>query len=376
MNNANLKQCTYCVMDSSDPDIIFDEDGVCNHCENHRRVLADMPSGQDKKRKLEQLVTTIQKSAKNKEYDCIIGVSGGVDSTYLAYKIKELGLRPLAVHLDNGWNSELAVSNIEKTLDKLDIDLFTYVIDWKEFKDIQLSFLKASVPDAEVPTDHAISAILYRLAAKYNIEYILNGSNFTTEGILPKSWTYGVKDFKYIRGIQKKFGTEKITSFPHYGLIKLAYYRLIKNIKLVRILDLIDYDRDEAMDVLQNNLDWVYYGGKHYESVYTRFFQSYILPKKFGIDKRKAHYSTLINTGNLTREEAINELSKPLYDENIVHDKEFVAKKFDISLEELEDILSLPTKTYADYDNSEQLHSKFLKVTRENSLFKFMRPHS
>ncbi|WP_417446729.1 N-acetyl sugar amidotransferase [Kangiella sp.] len=376
MNNSSFKQCTYCVMDSSDPDIIFDNDGVCNHCKNHRKVLSDMPSGEDKKQKLEQLVTTIQKSAKNKEYDCIIGVSGGVDSTYLAYKIKELGLRPLAVHLDNGWNSELAVSNIEKTLDKLDIDLFTYVIDWKEFKDIQLSFLKASVPDAEVPTDHAISAILYKLAAKYNIKYILNGSNFTTEGILPKSWTYGVKDFKYISGIQKRFGTEKISSFPHYGLIKLAYYRLIKKIKLVRILDLIDYDRDKAMDVLQNNLDWVYYGGKHYESVYTRFFQSYILPTKFGIDKRKAHYSTLINTGNLTREEALNELTKPLYDENIMRDKEFVAKKFEISVDELENILSLPLKTYADYENSEKLHAKFLKATRENSLLTFMKPHS
>jgi len=376
MSEVDYKQCSYCVMDTSDPAIVFDSDGVCNHCKSHKLVLDTLPAGKEKQNKLMALVDKIKTDGKGYDYDCIIGVSGGVDSTYLAYKIKELGLNPLAVHFDNGWNSELAVSNIEKTLKKLDIDLFTYVVDWDEFKDIQLSFLKASVSDAEVPTDHAISSVLYQLAAKYNIKYILNGSNFTTEGILPKGWTYGVKDYKYIKSIQDTFGSKKIKSFPHYGLIKLAYYVLVKKVRLVRILDLIDYDRDEAMDVLQNKLDWVYYGGKHYESVYTRFFQSYILPTKFGIDKRKAHYSTLINTGNMTRNEAVDKLSKPLFDETITEDIEFVSKKFDIPVLELDRILSLPIKNYSDYKNSESLHSKLLDASRTNSFLKFLKPHS
>jgi len=206
-------------------------------------------------------------------YDCIIGVSGGVDSSYVAYVVRQLGLRPLAVHLDNGWDSELAVSNIKNFLNKLDIDLYTHVLDWEEFKQLQIAFLEASTPDSEVPTDHAIMAVLYKEAAKRNIQYIILGVNTVTEAIHAPRWSYGHNDWRYIKSVNRLFGKIKLKRFPHFSLFNLIYYSIIKRIKIVRILDFVNYKKQEAMRILQDELYWKPYGGKHYESIYTRFFQ-------------------------------------------------------------------------------------------------------
>lgn len=351
-------------MDTSDPDIVFDQNGVCSHC---HRYSSELPKrvfhGEIGREKLNILVQQIKRAGKGKEYDCIIGVSGGVDSTYVAYLTKRLGLRPLAIHFDNGWNSELAVANIEKVLDRLGIDLSTYVIDWNEFRDLQLSFLKASTPDGEIPTDHAINALLFREAAKRGIKYIVSGMNFATESMAVKAWAYGHSDWKYIRSIHNLFGTEKLKNYPKYNFIDLFKWTFIDQIKSVSILNYIDYNKDQVMDILQKELDWIYYGGKHYESVYTRFFQGYILPVKFGIDKRRGHLSDLINSGQLSREEALNEIGKVGYPIELqVQDKLFVMKKFDLDSEEFDFLMQQLPKSYKDYPNNERVVQRIKKI--------------
>lgn len=353
MTNA-YRMCIRCIMDTTDPNIQFDENGVCNHCRNYeelaKRHLRLDTAGQEE---LARLVNAIKAKGKGKEYDCVIGVSGGVDSTFATYTVKKLGLRPLAVHMDNGWDSELAVSNIEKFLNKLDIDLYTHVLDWEEFKDLQIAFLKASVSDAEIPTDHAISAVIYRVAIENGVSYIISGSNTATEGILPSSWTYGIGDWRYIKSVHCRFGKTKSKSYPHYSLSDLFYYVFVKKIKAVRILDYIPYVREDAKCILEKELGWRDYGGKHYESIYTRFFQGYILPRKFNIDKRKAHLSTLICSDQMTRSEALEEIRHNPYTEDMQReDKEYVLKKLSLTGEEFERIMSLPTKTHLDYPTS------------------------
>lgn len=341
-------------MDTTDPEIVFDAAGVCNHCHKYdielpKRVF----QGQIANEKLTEIVNKIKQSGKGREYDCIIGVSGGVDSTYVAYLTKELGLRALAIHFDNGWNSELAVSNIEKVLDKLDIDLFTYVIDWEEFKDLQLSFLKASTPDGEIPTDHAINALLFREASKRGIKYIINGMNFATESMAVRMWAYGHSDWKYIKAVHKIFGTSSLKKYPHYSFFNLFYWTFIKRIKVVSILNYVDFDKNKVMELIQEKLNWVYYGGKHYESVYTRFFQGYILPTKFNIDKRIGHLSDLIRSGQLSRENALTELSLPAYDVQMKNiDLDFVIKKLDFNKSSFEKLMNEKPKNFMAYPNS------------------------
>jgi N-acetyl sugar amidotransferase len=341
--------CKRCVMDTTDPDIYFDENGICNHChqydESVKRMVFD---GDEGKEKIQHIVDEIKKSGKKKEYDCIIGVSGGVDSSYVAYKVKELGLRPLAVHLDNGWDSELAVKNIELFLKKLDIDLYTYVIDWEEFKDLQLSFLYASTPDSEIPSDHAINAILHEIAHEKKIKYIIYGCNIRTESHLPRAWSQGHQDWKYIESIQKKFGHLPLTTFPHMDYATLHWYMATHT--TINILNYLEYSKKEAMKVLENELGWKYYGGKHYESIYTRFYQGYILPKKFGYDKRRMHLSSLICSEEITRSEAMEELKNEPYPLELQQqDKEYVIKKFEISDEELGVILKLPIRKFEEF---------------------------
>jgi N-acetyl sugar amidotransferase len=345
-------------MDTTDPDIEFDKEGVCNHCKRAEKLIVDntIVDTVKKNEKLKELVSDIKKAGNGKKYDCIIGVSGGVDSTYVAYLVKELGLNPLAVHLDNGWNSELAVSNIEKTLKTLNIDLYTYVINWHEFKDLQMSFLKASIPDGEVPTDHAIISILYKLANKYNIKYILNGVNYATESIIPKKWGYGYFDFKYISAVHKKFGKVKLKSYPHMNLMNMFYYMFIKKIKFVPFLNYVEYNKTEAMSLIENKLGWIYYGGKHYESIYTRFFQSYILPIKFNIDKRKGHLSSLIVSNQISREKALEELKKEICPANLLkEDLDYTIKKFEISNVDFNQIMQADTKNFQSYPNYDSL---------------------
>lgn len=353
---SKTQVCKRCVMDTLMGDIEFDADGVCNHCRRYDTLMSATPNfdGHGEER-LKKIVDQIKQSGRGKPYDCIIGVSGGVDSTYVAYKVKQLGLRPLAVHLDNGWNSELAVSNIEKTLEKLNIDLYTHVLPWEEFKDLQKSFLKASVPHCEHPTDHAILALMYQIAAKEGIEYIISGSNVSTEGISYREGGRGQRDWKYINAIHKMYGTKKLTQYPHFSLLDTIWYKLVKKQKTVRILNFLDYNKETAMALLQKELGWVYYGGKHYESIYTRFFQGYILPKKFKVDKRKAHLSSLVCSGQITREQAVNELQEPPYAADLQEsDFQFVLKKLSLTENEFEQIMNLPIKSFYDYPSYER----------------------
>jgi len=354
-------------MDTSDSEITFNENGYCNHClEYFENTSKRTYRGKETDQILAQLVEKIKKTGKNKKYDCVLGLSGGIDSCYSAYIARQLGLRVLTVHLDNGWNSETAVKNIKYVVGKLGFDYQSYVLDWEEFKDLQLSFLKASVPEAETPTDIAILAALHKVAAKYNIKYIISGGNFVTEGILPKSWHYDAKDEKYLKSIHKLFGTKKLKTFPTFSFLKEMYYKFIKGIKIIYLLNYIPYSKKEAMKVIEKELDWKYYGGKHYESKYTGFLQSYILPEKFNIDYRLATFSTQICAGEMTREEALTELQNKPYDlEKVYEEKEYVSKKLGISVNEFNEIMKTPKKTHYDYPNNQKILEFIYKIYRK-----------
>ena len=344
-------------MDTSDPDIEFDEKGYCNHCRAYFEHVARLnETNEFSGEQLTEVVETIKQENRGQEYDCILGVSGGIDSSFTAYNAKKFGLRPLLVHFDNGWNSELSVKNIENLVRKLDFDLYTYVIDWEEFKDLQRSFILASVVDIEMLTDHAIMATMFRLARKHKIKYVLSGENIATEFILPKTWMYIIKDTKNIKGIHKQFGDLKLESFPIFGIYELILYRYIYRLDYVKLLNYIDYRKDDAIGIMEKELDWKYYGGKHYESIFTKFFQAYILPKKFGIDKRKAHLSNLICSGQLTRDIALEDMEKELYDPvELEQDKAYVIKKLGFSEDEFGRIMKAASKSHLDYPNGKWL---------------------
>lgn len=355
--------CTRCVMDSSDPDIRFDAAGVCHHCRAYdEAVRSRVRSGAEAEKEIATLVDTMKQAGRRRSYDCIIGISGGVDSTYVAYAVKrQLGLRPLAVHLDNGWDSELAVKNIENVLNKLDIPLDTQVLDWEEFRDLQLAFLRASTPDSEVPTDHAIVATLYRVAKREGVRFILSGNNVRTESHLPPSWSRGHSDWRYIRALNRAFGGRRLATFPHRGLLTQMVDR--RRVQWIDVLNYLDYRKADALGVLQNELGWRYYGGKHYESIYTRFYQGYILPTKFGFDKRKMHLSSLICSGEITRDEALAELSKPPYPAELqASDREYVIKKFGLTESSFDEIMNAPPKRFTDYPSYE--NEPLLNVAR------------
>jgi N-acetyl sugar amidotransferase len=359
-----MHQCINCIMDLTDPDVSFDSNGVCNHCHRYEHLVrVRMTENTMRETALHNLLSEIKNAGSGRPYDCIIGISGGVDSTYVAWLVKKYGLRPLAIHLDNGWNSELAVANIQKTLETLGIDLHTHVIDWEEFRDLQVSFLKASTPDGEVPTDHAIFALLYELANKYGLKHVITGTNVVTEAILPEKWGYGYFDWRYIKDVHRRFGTSRLSTYPHFSLLKLAYYVFAKKIRMVSVLNYVDYDKAEAMQILQNELGWVYYGGKHYESIYTRFYQAYVLPRKFNIDKRKAHYSNLICSNQLTREKAVEMMKEPVYPEDLLaEDRTYVIKKLQLSELQFESIMAAPTKTFENYKTSHALFQYAKKI--------------
>ncbi|MGC2064313.1 MAG: N-acetyl sugar amidotransferase [Thermodesulfovibrionales bacterium] len=371
MGNTNYQICSRCIMDTTDPDISFDEKGVCNHCRSYDSMAAGrIIEGEDRDGRLDHLVNTIKIQGRNKPNDCIIGLSGGVDSSYVAYLAKKYGLRPLAIHLDNGWDSELAVRNIERIVNKLDIELMTHVIDWEEFKDLQRSFFKASVVDIEVLTDHAIFSSIYRIANKRKIRYFLIGSNMTTEFIMPAGWNFRKNDSRNIRAIQKRFGTKKIDSFPSSSMLTFNYYRYFKGIRAIDLLDFVQYDKEEAMNILKKELDWQEYGGKHYESIFTRFYQGYFLPVKFNIDKRKAHYSTLICSGQLTRARALELIREDPYPkEKMAEDKAYVLKKLGFSYEEFDEILRLPVRAHAYYPSDEIIFSFTARLKRIKNFF-------
>lgn len=365
-------------MDSSDPQIVFNSDGYCNHCSDYLRVLENQSSASNTTREeLMQIIRKI-KADDTKEYNCLIGISGGVDSTYLAYLVKEeFGLRPLAIHLDNGWNSKLAVKNISKVVRKLGIDLKTHVINWNEFRELQLAYLKASVLDIEVPTDHAIRAIMYKTAKDHGIEYILRGYNRHTEGIIPKAWTYYKLDLKNLLDIHSKYGKGSLDTYPMMGTSDMKRLERKHGIKTLAPLNYLDFQEEEVRSIITEKLGWTDYGGKHHESVFTRFYQGYILPKKFGIDKRRAHLSNAICQGKITRDEALSELEKPTYDiDDQIRDREYIIKKFELNEGEFEQIMNTPPRSHFEFKS--ELKSRIRKkyLDPRNPLVRFIKRRS
>jgi N-acetyl sugar amidotransferase len=343
-------------MDTSDPEIEFDANGLCHHCRGHRARLAKFRlQGAAGEAALEQLVRDCRRVGRGKPYDCVIGISGGVDSSYTAYKVKSLGLRPIAVHLDNGWDTVEAVTNIQRVLTALEIDLHTVVLDWPEFRDLQLAFLQASTPDSEIPTDHAIGAVMLHTAAKFGLRHVIAGQNLQSEGLGPPAWSQGYHDWLYIRSVHQRFGHVPLRTYPHYGVLEHVFLKVVRGIRRVDFLNWLPYDKEQAKQLLVERFGWQSYGGKHHESVYTRFFQSYILPVKFGYDKRRAHLSTLISSGLMTREQALEEIAKPPCSaQQLAADRLFVIKKLGLTEAQFDAIMALPRKTIFDYPSYER----------------------
>lgn len=365
-SDRNYQMCNRCVMDTTDPDITFDEAGVCSHCKTFDSVIKpNWPSENIGAERLNRMIETVKKYGANKQYDCILGISGGVDSSYLAVKVIEWGLRPLAVHVDAGWNTELAVNNIEVLCKKLDIDLVTHVIDWEDMRDMQLAFLRSNLANQDVPQDHAFFAALYHYANKSNIKYVIEGRNYATESILPSSWGYDAMDAILINDIQQKFGEIKNSKFPTVNFFDYYIkYPILRGMHRLSPLNLIPYNKSVAINLLEENYGWRYYGGKHYESGWTRFFQGYYLPHKFGYDKRKAHLSSMILAGEINREKALHELKKPLYDERLlIDDKEYISKKLGITVSELDELIKANPKNYTDYKNNTFYKKIYYKVS-------------
>ncbi|GGJ63792.1 LPS biosynthesis protein [Sphingopyxis bauzanensis] len=352
--------CARTVMDTSDPAISFDAEGVSNHFHEARaRLEKEYFPGDDGMTRIEAIAEQIRAEGAGKPYDCIMGVSGGADSSYVAIRAHELGLRPLAVHLDNGWNTDTAVSNIELLLRELDIDLYTHVMDWEEFKDIQRSLFRASVPNIEVATDHAITALLYHMAAKHGVRYLLSGSNVETESILPRSWGHDNRDWRSIKAIKRRFGNLAIgmKSYPHLTPTKFLEYILLRKIRFVPVLNYGGYSKAKAVKVMQQSFGYNAYARKHGESRFTRFFQEYYLPTKFGFDKRRAHFSSMIASGTLTREAALAELEHDMYDpvEKMI-DIEYCSRKLGFSEADWSDIMHARPAHATDYPNNGWLY--------------------
>jgi N-acetyl sugar amidotransferase len=366
-DDPQYKQCSLTVMDNiADPDITFDEKGICNYWHEYKIAEKDVFSGSEGQSKLQQLADTIKAKGKGKKYDCLIGLSGGVDSTYVAYLVKQLGLRPLAVHLDNGWNSELAVKNIENIIKKLNIDLYTLVVNWQEFKDIQLSYLKASVVDIEVVSDHAIFSTMYKLAKEHSIGYIISGTNIVTEHIMPTSWLYKKMDFANLKDIHDQFGKVKLKTYPSFDFKKHVYYSAVLRLTPISILNYVPYNKQEIKKFIAEKLDWRDYGGKHYESIFTKFYQAYILPEKFKIDKRKAHLSTLVCSGQMTKETALKELEFPLYKaDDLKQDMEYVLKKFGLSTADFENIVKAMPRKHEEFKTDTNLKQSYMKLLQK-----------
>jgi N-acetyl sugar amidotransferase len=364
----NYQMCTRCVYDTEIDGISFNQEGLCSYCQSYDRLAKkyiDIPDTV-KRSQLDTIVGKIKRLGRNKKYDCILGLSGGVDSSYLAWLSKNLGLRPLVVHFDNGWNSELAVKNIENIVTKLNYDLETYVFNWEEFKDLQRAYFKAGVVDIEVPTDYLIFAVLNKIAAKHGIKYILSGYNYVTEFGMPKGWNYPNKfDNRNLQDIHRKFGKVRLRDFPTFGRFERFYYQHILGIETAPLLNYTSYVKRDVKAFISEELGWRDYGGKHYESIFTRFYQGYVLPKKFKVDKRKAHWSALICSGQASKTEALEDLKNEPYDPQLQkQDLVYVAKKLDFTEEEFKQIMSQPPVPHTFYatETAEDLTWKLFKL--------------
>lgn len=365
-----IVSCTRCILNNQDyPDIRFDEQGVCDICHIYDNLYQNtVKTGEEGQRQLQQMIADIKQHGKGKEYDCLIGVSGGVDSTYLAYLCKQWGLRPLVLHVDNGWNAELAVSNIEKIVRTLGFELYTHVIDWEEMKDLQLAFLRASVVDIDIPTDNTYIASIYKIARKFGIKHILTGHNTVTEGWLPPNFNHNKYDLMNVRDIHRRFGTRSVRSVPLISRFGLWYNQRIRKIKTYSPLNYIDYNKSAVKEVITRELGWRDYGSKHFENIFTRFYQGYILPEKFHIDKRKAHLSTLVCSGQITREMALEEMKQPSYrEEQYKEDREFFIKKMGLTEDEFTAIMHQPPVPHTAYKSE-------LNLIRKLRPLKFLLP--
>lgn len=367
--------CTTCVMDTTDSMISFDENGVCDHCRTfHAEIAPNWHTDAHGREELERVAEKIRSDGKDKDFDCILGVSGGIDSSYLAYVAKkDLGLRPLIFHVDAGWNSQIAVNNIEKLVDHLDVDLYTEVIDWEEMRDLQLAYFKAGVPHIDTPQDHAFFATMYNFASKYRVNYILTGANYSTECVRnPIEWMYYQSDSTQLRDIHRTFGTRPLKTFPVTSILwHKLYLRYVRSIRVVTPLNYVPYRKEEAMQHLIDEIEWQPYPQKHFESRFTRFYESYWLPEKFGYDTRRVQYSSLILTGQMSRGEALAKLAGPAHDpEQIRHEFDYVASKLRIPVEELQSYLDAPNRSYRDFRSQRQVYTigakamKFLGLER------------
>ncbi|WP_053368315.1 N-acetyl sugar amidotransferase [Bacillus sp. FJAT-27245] len=369
MENREHQICTNCVMDTTDSKIIFDEKGVCDYCNSYYNdILPHWQPNRTNDAELERISNEIREAGKGKKYDCIIGFSGGTDSSYLAYIAKEkMGLRPLLYSVDTGWNLDVAVENMERLVKALDLDLYTETVNWEEMKDLQLAFFKSQVAYQDLPQDHVIFAGLYNYAVKHGIKYVLTGSNIATEAVRPPIEWVHLNDLTLIKDIHNQFGTIKLKTLPMCGMFKYRLnYAYIKGMKRVAPLDIIHYDKDAAEKELYDKFGWQKYENKHYENIFTRFYEGYYLPKKFGYDKRKSYFSNLILTGQMTREEALQKLAESPYDEEVMQeDKEYIASKLGISKSEFEEIINGENKTYKDYKNSLGLIELSIKIARK-----------
>jgi N-acetyl sugar amidotransferase len=361
--------CTQCVMDTTDSKIVFDEHGVCDHCRTFGRdILPDWHTDERGRQKLDRHLAKIKREGVGRDFDCIIGMSGGIDSSYLLYLAKEeFGLRPLVFHVDAGWNSQIAVNNIEKLIDKLGLDLYTDVIDWDEMRDLQLAFFKSGVPHIDTPQDHAFFATMYKFAAQHSVRYILTGANYSTECVRnPLEWMYYQSDSIQLRDIHRQFGTRPLVKYPITSILRhKVYLPYIRRIQVIRPLNYVPYIKSDAMRLLQEDFGWQPYPQKHFESRFTKFYESYWLPKKFGYDTRRVQFSSLILTHQMSREEALSKLTQPPYDATtIVQDFQYVATKLGITIAELQGYFDAPNRTYRDYKSQDNVYAAGAAVMR------------
>jgi N-acetyl sugar amidotransferase len=366
MSQRAATECTRCVLDSRTPEISFDHEGICSYCRLFEsRLTSPEFSEAERHKHFDRIVAKIREDGRGKKYDCVMGLSGGADSSYAALIATRAGIRPLIVHVDNGWNSELAVKNIECVVRGLNLDLITHVIDWEEFRGLQKSLLRASVIDLELVSDHAIVSSMFRAAQQHRIKYIVTGDNYATESTLPRGWNHRKSDWVNIQAINQAYERVTFKTFPHMGAIEQLVHSKLLRIEYVGILSYVRYVKSEAIEALKQALGWRAYGAKHFESIITRFYQGYLLPTKFGVDKRKFHFALLINSGQMSKEQALAELQKPPYDPALIaQDREYVCKKFAMTDHEFEQILQEPPRSHYAFASDQWQLDAALKANR------------
>lgn len=355
-----LRRCTRCLYDEYTPRIVFDEKGVCSYCAAYDQFDAEHPTGEEGQRRLRAIADEIRAAGKGKKYDCMVGVSGGCDSSYVLYLAKQLGLRPLAVHFDNTWNSTTATENIRNVLKALDVDLYTYVVDNQEYDDIYKAFLEAGVPDVEAPTDIGLAAVIYKAAAKFGVKYTLEGHSFRTEGVSPLGWLY--MDGKYIQSVHQRHGKLPMKTYPNLWMSSFLYWTAVKRIRKIRPLYFIDYHKDDAKALLTKELGWKWYGGHHLENRFTAFYHSYFIPRRWGTDFRVLGYAGLVRCGQMSREEGLARLAEPPYLEPDL--LQYVKKRLGYSDADFERIMTLPKRSFRDYETYKKTFERLKPLFR------------